>query len=43
MVYKPEMQKRPRVPWSLLHAFGGPYRDRTDDIYGVNVALYQLS
>ena len=22
---------------------GGPYRDRTDDIHGVNVALYQLS
>jgi hypothetical protein len=21
----------------------GPYRDRTDDIHGVNVALYQLS
>ncbi|MCU1546180.1 MAG: hypothetical protein JWP30_1280, partial [Homoserinimonas sp.] len=26
--------------WSYL---GGPYRDRTDDIHGVNVALYQLS
>ncbi len=23
--------------------FGGPYRDRTDDIHGVNVTLYQLS
>ena len=22
---------------------GGPYRARTDDIHGVNVALYQLS
>lgn len=22
---------------------GGSYRDRTDDIHGVNVALYQLS
>ena len=22
---------------------GGPCRDRTDDIHGVNVALYQLS
>ena len=22
---------------------GGPYRDRTDDIHGVNVTLYQLS
>lgn len=24
-------------------SFGGSYRDRTDDIHGVNVALYQLS
>ena len=24
-------------------AIGGSYRDRTDDIHGVNVALYQLS
>ena len=24
-------------------AGGGSYRDRTDDIHGVNVALYQLS
>ena len=24
-------------------SYGGPYRDRTDDIHGVNVALYQLS
>ena len=23
--------------------YGGPYRARTDDIHGVNVALYQLS
>jgi photosystem II stability/assembly factor-like uncharacterized protein len=29
---------------SLITAFlGGPCRDRTDDIHGVNVALYQLS
>jgi hypothetical protein len=27
----------------LLAKLGGPYRDRTDDIHGVNVALYQLS
>jgi hypothetical protein len=24
-------------------SYGGPYRDRTDDIHGVNVTLYQLS
>jgi hypothetical protein len=28
---------------SNLPIRGGPYRDRTDDIHGVNVALYQLS
>lgn len=27
----------------LIPDFGGPYRDRTDDIHGVNVTLYQLS
>ena len=26
-----------------LFLLGGSYRDRTDDIHGVNVALYQLS
>jgi hypothetical protein len=30
---------RPR----LTEQEGGPYRARTDDIHGVNVALYQLS
>ena len=29
-----------RLIWALR---GGPCRDRTDDIHGVNVALYQLS
>jgi hypothetical protein len=28
---------------ALAQFFGGPYRARTDDIHGVNVALYQLS
>ena len=28
---------------SVRRTCGGPYRDRTDDIHGVNVALYQLS
>jgi len=27
----------------LCSECGGPCRDRTDDIHGVNVALYQLS
>lgn len=33
------------VPLLHLHEFprGAPCRARTDDIYGVNVALYQLS
>ena len=30
-----------QIPTSILS--GGPYRARTDDIHGVNVALYQLS
>ncbi|CDK01312.1 hypothetical protein MIC448_550005 [Microbacterium sp. C448] len=30
------------TPGSLCF-LGGPCRDRTDDIHGVNVALYQLS
>jgi hypothetical protein len=28
---------------SMMRRDGGPYRARTDDIHGVNVALYQLS
>lgn len=39
--------KKPRRPrrkgWDSGVCFGGSYRDRTDDIHGVNVALYQLS
>ncbi len=31
---------RPRIRVTFS---GGPGRDRTDDIHGVNVALYQLS
>ena len=34
--------KRKQDPVSEALA-GGSYRDRTDDIHGVNVALYQLS
>jgi hypothetical protein len=36
---------RNRMAGFLLTAYfcGGSYRDRTDDIHGVNVALYQLS
>jgi hypothetical protein len=34
--------KREQDPVSEVLA-GGSYRDRTDDIHGVNVALYQLS
>ena len=39
--------EKPRLA-RLLHLAkrgnkGGSYRDRTDDIHGVNVALYQLS
>jgi hypothetical protein len=39
-------QKTPRyraVGQELRGSVGGSYRDRTDDIHGVNVALYQLS
>ena len=39
--------KNPAVPgrggWNNGVLLGGSYRDRTDDIHGVNVALYQLS
>lgn len=39
--------KNPAAPGLMAGAdgvfFGGSYRDRTDDIHGVNVALYQLS
>ena len=41
--------KRKRNPFQIfsylkrISLFGGPYRDRTDDIHGVNVTLYQLS
>ena len=34
--------KKPPVPYGT-GVSGGSYRDRTDDIHGVNVALYQLS
>ncbi len=37
------MQKIPNPSGSRIFRFGGPYRDRTDDIHGVNVTLYQLS
>ncbi len=40
------MRKAPLVPYGTCGAFlfeSGSYRDRTDDIHGVNVALYQLS
>ena len=30
-------------PRLISYFGGGPYRARTDDIHGVNVALYQLS
>lgn len=43
----PRTRKNPAVPgfgpWSGGVFCGGSYRDRTDDIHGVNVALYQLS
>ena len=39
-LYSPESLTR-YPPTSAL--YGGPYRARTDDIHGVNVALYQLS
>lgn len=32
-----------RKAWIDGVLLGGSYRDRTDDIHGVNVALYQLS
>ena len=32
-----------RKAWIDGVSLGGSYRDRTDDIHGVNVALYQLS
>ncbi len=41
------MTQKPATPslqaWSDGVLLGGSYRDRTDDIHGVNVALYQLS
>ena len=42
-----EHGKKPRQAAGWLATdgvlLGGSYRDRTDDIHGVNVALYQLS
>ena len=39
-----QTQKTPPQPACCDGVFlGGSYRDRTDDIHGVNVALYQLS
>lgn len=41
-----EVCKTPPCGIFNLHGgvfLGGSYRDRTDDIHGVNVALYQLS
>ena len=36
--------EKTRLQWFLKAGLaGGSYRDRTDDIHGVNVALYQLS
>ncbi|MCU1440508.1 MAG: hypothetical protein JWP85_1505 [Rhodoglobus sp.] len=33
----------PQNSWLTSALESGPYRARTDDIHGVNVALYQLS
>ena len=42
-----QRQTKTPPPWHVAWTTGfilcGSYRDRTDDIHGVNVALYQLS
>ena len=38
-----EVEKTVAGSTTLPRGSGGSYRDRTDDIHGVSVALYQLS
>lgn len=42
---KAKRERRSSWRWLVFpyEICGGSYRDRTDDIHGVNVALYQLS
>ena len=38
-----EVPIKHQTPVTRTGELSGPYRDRTDDIHGVSVALYQLS